>query len=151
MGPSLCHSAPFSGCNTENNAPEKRFVVYSFQLEVITMKRTARILTLLFGVIMLFPGAGQAYGPYDHFRGGIWISPIWEPWRGPYPYYYSSPRVIIERPTTDYYIQPTPEQRAEPAYWYYCRKPDGYYPYVKQCPGGWMKVVPTPPSENKDK
>ena len=29
-----------------------------------------------------------------------------------------------------------------PSYWYYCQNPAGYYPYVSQCPGGWLPVVP---------
>jgi hypothetical protein len=43
------------------------------------------------------------------------------------------------------YVQP----EEEPYYWYYCQDPQGYYPYVRSCPGGWMKVVPdvTPPDE----
>ena len=36
---------------------------------------------------------------------------------------------------------------AQPSYWYYCRDSQGYYPYVTSCPGGWTKVVPTPPGE----
>ena len=114
------------------------------------MSRTVSILTALFFVILLSPFADNAFGDRGHFRGGIWIGPGWDPWWRPYPYYYSPP-LIIERPSVDYYIQPPPEQREEPAYWYYCRKPEGYYPYVKQCPDGWMKVVPTPPSQNKEK
>jgi len=27
-------------------------------------------------------------------------------------------------------------------YWYYCRNPQGYYPYVTSCPGGWVQVIP---------
>jgi hypothetical protein len=34
----------------------------------------------------------------------------------------------------------TPE--SDPHHSYYCHNPDGYYPYVKQCPGGWQKVSP---------
>ena len=36
----------------------------------------------------------------------------------------------------------------QPYYWYFCQDPQGYYPYVKNCPGGWMQVVPqmTPPN-----
>ena len=30
-------------------------------------------------------------------------------------------------------------------YWYYCAATRGYYPYVKECPGGWQKVPPAPP------
>jgi hypothetical protein len=39
-----------------------------------------------------------------------------------------------------------PEQQ-QPQYWYYCTNPQGYYPYIRNCPGGWLIVVPnvTPP------
>lgn len=30
-------------------------------------------------------------------------------------------------------------------YWYYCTDPEGYYPYVRDCPRGWMQVVPSSP------
>jgi hypothetical protein len=62
-----------------------------------------------------------------------------------------TPPLVVEQPSVEYYIQPAPEQNEEPAYWYFCRKPEGYYPYVKQCPDGWMKVVPTPPNQNREK
>jgi hypothetical protein len=35
---------------------------------------------------------------------------------------------------------------APPQYWAYCQDPEGYYPYVQECPGGWVPVVPTPPA-----
>ena len=65
-----------------------------------------------------------------------------------YPYY--SPAPVIEQPTAEIYAEPVPSQPSQPVqqtYWYYCRAPEGYYPYVKQCPGGWMKVVPSPPQQ----
>lgn len=31
------------------------------------------------------------------------------------------------------------------AFWYFCEKPQGYYPYVRACPGGWQKVPARPP------
>src|ERR1700681_633280 len=27
-------------------------------------------------------------------------------------------------------------------YWYYCADPEGYYPYVQNCPTAWMLVAP---------
>jgi hypothetical protein len=30
------------------------------------------------------------------------------------------------------------------SYWYYCQSPQGYYPYIPHCPGGWLQVVPQP-------
>jgi hypothetical protein len=81
--------------------------------------------------------------------GYWWGSPYW--WGAPYPYYPyyypyygTAPTVIQQAPSV--YIQPEPQQ---PSYWYYCQNPQGYYPYVQQCPGGWMTVVPptAPPAQ----
>lgn len=30
-------------------------------------------------------------------------------------------------------------------WWYQCRNPSGYYPYITECPAGWEKVAPAPP------
>ncbi|ODT68707.1 MAG: hypothetical protein ABS69_16520 [Nitrosomonadales bacterium SCN 54-20] len=38
-------------------------------------------------------------------------------------------------------VQAPPQAQAS-NYWHYCRNPEGYYPYVKNCPGGWLQVVP---------
>lgn len=96
------------------------------------------------------------YGWHGGFRGGIWIGPTWGPWWGepwwgysyPYynPYYYEPP--IQQQPSI--YMQQEPTQEKESYYWYFCTKPEGYYPYVKRCPGGWLKVVPAPPSDHPD-
>jgi hypothetical protein len=32
-----------------------------------------------------------------------------------------------------------------PTYWYYCQELGGYYPFIQQCPGGWMTVIPPVP------
>jgi hypothetical protein len=94
-------------------------------------------------------GDHGGHGP--HVGIGLWLGPGWGPgWWGPnyypyyYPYYQETPIVIEHQP--EIHVQPTP-QAEQPIYWYYCKDPQqGYYPYVKQCPGGWMKVVPTPPA-----
>jgi hypothetical protein len=47
------------------------------------------------------------------------------------------------------YVPQAPQQQAQPqqeAYWYHCTRPDGYYPYIKACPGGWQKVPAQPPA-----
>lgn len=58
-----------------------------------------------------------------------------------YPYYSAPPVVVQPGPTT--YIQQEPAAPAQD-YWYYCKDAGAYYPYVKECPGGWMQVVPSP-------
>ena len=45
------------------------------------------------------------------------------------------------------YVQPavpvaTPQPQAD---WYYCAESRSYYPYVRECPGGWQRVPATPP------
>ena len=94
-------------------------------------------------MVILVPVVVPAYthgGGY--IRGGIWIGPVW-PWWGPpyYPYYYSEPPVVIQQ-QAPIYEQQTPQVEEQPYYWYFCPQSKAYYPYVKQCPGGWMKVVP---------
>jgi hypothetical protein len=92
-------------------------------------------------------GYGYWRGPY--YGGGAWIGPGWAPWWWgspaylglPYPYY-TAPSVIVER-SPPVYVQPAPQPN-EAYYWYYCENPKGYYPYVRECPMGWMKVAPSP-------
>jgi hypothetical protein len=79
------------------------------------------------------------------------ISPFLYPYTySPYPYYYSPPpqRVIIQQ-QPEVYMEQTPTPAPQQTYWYYCPSPQGYYPYVKECPAGWMKVVPTPPDDTQ--
>lgn len=93
------------------------------------------------------------HGGHADVGVGIVVNPFWyDPWYYPSPYYYppyyyppamvpATPPVYIEREEED--ALPT-----EPsAYWYYCDDPQGYYPDVEQCPGGWEAVAPQPPSE----
>lgn len=101
---------------------------------------------------------GHGGGGHGGFvlRGGVWIGPPW--WGGPwwppyYPYYpyYPYPYPPSAEEETPVYVEPPAreqeqEQEEEDYYWYYCTNPQGYYPYVKKCPNGWLKVVPSGPS-----
>jgi hypothetical protein len=122
------------------------------------MKKTICTFLAVGGLILMssLPGyAGHGgyggHGGHGHFSGSIWIGPGWGwgPWWGPaYPYYYpypyyAAPPVVVQQPPDEYVQQPAP-QSEEPSYWYYCQDPKGYYPYVKKCPNGWLKVVPSP-------
>ena len=93
---------------------------------------------------------GGGHGGTRVFIGGgigWWGGPGWWGWPGwggaPYPYFATQPVVIQSAPAE--YIQQAPAPPAQ-SYWYYCQNAGAYYPYVKECPGGWMQVVPQPPS-----
>ncbi len=108
--------------------------------------------------IMLVSGAAVSHLAWADRHGhgggrfgiGIVIGPAW-PYYPPnyyYPNYYPAypPNVIIQSPPV--YVEqgapaPPPAQVPE-NYWYYCSSPQGYYPYIKECPAGWQKVAPQP-------
>lgn len=68
-----------------------------------------------------------------------------------YPYYppvYAYPPAVVVPSTPPVYIQQeTQPIPAQTNYWYYCKNPDGYYPYIKDCPAGWLPVSPIPPGQ----
>lgn len=114
------------------------------------MKRT--VCALLAAAVCVVAFSLPVYG--GHWGGSIWIGPGWAgPVWGPvypYPYYgyYGWPPTVVERPviireSPPVYVERSPNVDDE-SYWYYCPKPEGYYPYVKKCPKGWLKVVPSP-------
>ncbi|HTZ18896.1 MAG TPA: hypothetical protein VMB78_10705 [Dissulfurispiraceae bacterium] len=99
-------------------------------------------------------GGGHAWG---HGHGWGWGWGVgWGPWWPAYypyypyypsypyypydPYYESSPVIIQQEPA----YSDSASQQEEQSYWYFCTNPRGYYPYVKKCPGGWLRVVPSP-------
>jgi hypothetical protein len=43
------------------------------------------------------------------------------------------------------YVQTAAYDQSQAQYWAYCRSPQGYYPYVSECPAGWLPVTPTSP------
>ncbi|SDG69506.1 hypothetical protein [Propionivibrio dicarboxylicus] len=91
-----------------------------------------------------------------HHRGhvSVVVGPMWGPAYYPRPYYYYPPYapIVVER-TPPVYIEqtPPPVTTAAPGaannVWYYCAATRAYYPYVNECPGGWMKVLPEPPAQ----
>jgi hypothetical protein len=36
----------------------------------------------------------------------------------------------------------TPSQSAQASSWYYCNDAKAYYPYVRECRSGWLRVAP---------
>ena len=110
-----------------------------------------RVFLLVMAVLVLFSISSlpeDATAARVVIRGSVWVGPgWWGPWWGPSyypyypysPYYYAPPAVIQQAPL---YQQQAP-QSEEQSYWYFCSNPQGYYPYIKRCPSGWLKVVPS--------
>jgi hypothetical protein len=98
-----------------------------------TMSHTALAHRTSVGVGFSFGFPGYWYGP----------GPYWYPPAYPYPYY---PAYYPATPTT-YVEQGALQAPAEPQeqWWYYCVDARAYYPYVRECAGGWQRVAPTPP------
>ncbi len=75
------------------------------------------------------------------------------------PSYYPYSSIVVEPSAPTTYIEreegaAVPDSRMEsgPAsdqsgVWYYCPGQNAYYPYVKECPGGWQTVPAEPPAE----
>jgi hypothetical protein len=122
----------------------------------------AVVVLLLGSAFPSYAGGGGWHGGGWHGHGGsvvIGVGPFWGPWwygpgypyypypyypypYSPYPYYGGAPPVVQQDPQV-YIQQPEPQaQTQQPNYLYYCQNPQGYYPQVQQCPGGWMTVVP---------
>ena len=127
--------------------------------------RGARLALLLMGLALggaggvagAAPGGhGGFHGGHGHFHGrphvGVWLGSGWgygygygygpgwygDPWYG-YPYGYPYGRTVIVQPPPVYIEQggvPTAQM------WYYCARPQGYYPYVKNCSTAWRAVPP---------
>lgn len=78
------------------------------------------------------------------FNFGPYWGPYWGPaWYYPPPYYYP-PAVVVAAPAAPpVYVERSDEPQPQ-SYWYYCEQSRGYYPYVKECPGGWKAVPPAP-------
>ena len=90
--------------------------------------------------------SGRHFGR-SHVGLGVFIgAPAF--WYDPYPYYDYYPPVVVVPSSPPTYVE---QSQAQPApshadnWWYYCAASKTYYPYVKQCPGGWQRVAPQPP------
>lgn len=85
----------------------------------------------------VFIGAPLFYSPwyYPAYPAPYYYPPV------AYPAYPSGPTTYVEQAQPEAAPAPRPDN-----YWYYCPEAKAYYPYVKQCAGGWQKVSPQPPA-----
>ena len=104
-----------------------------------------------------YRGGGYQGGYYRGNVGVVIGGPFWgSPWYNPsyyypyqpyyYPYYAPTVEVPAEPPVYIERYQSKPSSTPS-GVWYYCSDSKTYYPYVKECPGGWQTVPAEPPSE----
>lgn len=123
------------------------------------MGRAIRIAVALAALLALTLASSAQAQKWGHSRGhshsrvvvGVGFGfpfgwPYWHyPHYGYYPYYPraiapAEPTIYVEKDDAD------PAQGQDPSqYWYFCRDSNTYFPYVKECPTPWQRVVPQPP------
>ena len=95
-------------------------------------------------------GFNFGYSPYSYYGAPYYASPYYY---SPAPVYYPP----VQQPTQVIYTErrvdppmssqesPTNSvQNVQNSWWYYCTASNAYYPYIKKCPGGWLRVAPQP-------
>lgn len=91
------------------------------------------------------PSIGFYSGPSFGYGYGYGFGQPYYP-----PYYAYPPAVTVQPPSPPpVYIERNDQPVTSPPqtatnYWYYCRNPEGYYPYIKECLGSWQQVAPQP-------
>ncbi|MDA8110794.1 MAG: hypothetical protein M0015_19550 [Betaproteobacteria bacterium] len=114
----------------------------------MTLKKLS--LALAFGAAAAV-ASGTALADRGRVHFGLYFGvPVWGPAYYPAPYYYPPyyypPTIVVPASPPTYVEQPAPQAAPAPGYWYYCPESKSYYPYVKDCPGGWQRVSPQPPA-----
>ena len=100
-----------------------------------------------------FGVAADAILGYPYYYQTYPYYPAYDPyWYGYDPAYNTSPGVIYHEPEyePDQDDESTGDSANGSGYWYFCRKSNAYYPYVRKCAGGWEKVPALPPPSDPD-
>jgi len=113
----------------------------------------ALVVVVLVAVMALLVGSAVPGHAGSRVFVGVGVgAPFWYPYPYPFPYPFPYPYAypygypypvysppVVQQPPV--YVQPQTAP-APTQYWYYCQASQAYYPYVRECPGGWMQVVP---------
>jgi hypothetical protein len=82
---------------------------------------------------------------YSPWYPAYYPAPYYSPYYSPYsPYYYPVAPVVVQPPAPPVYVERSDVVPEGSGTWYFCRESNSYYPYVKQCPGGWTRVPAQP-------
>ena len=133
----------------------------------MNLKKTIFALGLLIvgaaatGSVLAHHGGHGRFGVFIgaplYYPGPYYYPPYYAPY--PYPYYApapvpAEPPAYIERsdsgapPYAERDEGAPPVRRRGEGSWYFCSESNAYYPYVKQCAGGWQRVAPRPPADS---
>ena len=86
--------------------------------------------------------------PYSYYGAPYYGASYYSPAPAYYPLVQPAPVTYIERSDEPQIVTqeaPTDSSRVvQGSWWYYCVDAKAYYPYVNQCPGGWLRVAPQP-------
>jgi hypothetical protein len=115
------------------------------------VKAISTSVLIVAGIVVSGTALAQHHGGHSHFSFSFGVplfGPAYYPYYAP-PYYYppyyppaampASPPVYVEQGSTQPAPAPGP---SSDGWWYYCAESKTYYPYVKECPGGWQRVSP---------
>nr|WP_090692378.1 hypothetical protein [Paraburkholderia phenazinium] len=93
-------------------------------------------------------GVGVYLGPAYPYYYPVAPVPYYYPAYPGYPgAYYYPPAVVMPAAPENYIEQASPtDGGAAVGTWYYCDASRSYYPYVKQCSGGWRSVPAQTPA-----
>jgi hypothetical protein len=108
------------------------------------MRRVLIFLLLAVATSPVFAGGRHHHGRVVlGFNFGF---PLYAPWYyyPPPAYYYPPSPVYLSPPAPTQYVERSDTAPESPGTWYFCRESNAYYPYVKQCPGGWTRVPAQP-------
>ncbi len=106
-----------------------------------------KIILIVLALVLAGVGSSSAWAHGSRARVGVVIGgPLWWGGWGYPPPYYGPPQVVVVPPPqpTVYIEQAQPAAPAGQQYWHYCPSAKGYYPYVRECPEAWQKVLPQP-------
>ena len=91
-------------------------------------------------------GGGHHGHGHSHLSLGFTFGvPLFSPWYYPPPAYYYPAPVVVQPSSPPIYVERSDVVPEGAGSWFFCRESNGYYPYVKQCPGGWQRVPAQPP------
>lgn len=91
-------------------------------------------------------GGGYYGGGYRGFGGvGLYYAQPWfSPWYFGPPTYYYPPALIVPTTPPVYIEQGLRQSPASESAWQYCPDTQAYYPFVRQCEGGWQSLPAHP-------